>query len=100
MRYLWTAIFSALIAISASSFANVEIEQKIIPSENISVINGADVLTEIRSSHANHFETFEVASLSCGLKPLPPLGCSYNDAECVCVQQGIGQKSCWWQWRC
>ena len=29
-----------------------------------------------------------VAFASCGLKPLPPLGCNYDDAVCICDSDG------------
>lgn len=32
----------------------------------------------------------------CGLKPLPPLGCSNSDAVCMCDSAG----NCHWVWQC
>lgn len=35
-------------------------------------------------------------SMSCGLKPLPPLGCSSSSAQCLCDAQG----NCRWVFSC
>ena len=35
------------------------------------------------------------ANWQCGIKPLPPLGCSYDDAQCVC-----SGNSCQWVYVC
>ena len=34
-------------------------------------------------------------NIKCGLPPLPPLGCSIGDAECVCTE-----GECYWIWHC
>lgn len=36
------------------------------------------------------------ANYACGLKPLPPLGCSMSDAVCICDNAG----NCQWVWIC
>lgn len=35
-------------------------------------------------------------SMACGLKPLPPLGCSSSSAQCLCDAQG----NCRWVFTC
>lgn len=36
--------------------------------------------------------TFVLASLQCGIKPIPPIGCSSADAMCICDEDG----NCYW----
>lgn len=38
----------------------------------------------------------QFGSLQCGLRPLPPLGCRYENARCVCDASG----NCQWVFDC
>lgn len=39
---------------------------------------------------------FALWMTACGLKPLPPLGCDYND-EAICI---CDEDECHWVWIC
>lgn len=32
----------------------------------------------------------------CPIKPLPPIGCDYDDAVCICDSS----RNCYWVWIC
>ncbi len=36
------------------------------------------------------------ANFTCGLKPLPPLGCKSQSAQCVCSTDSEGREYCQW----
>lgn len=35
-------------------------------------------------------------SFSCGVPPIPPIGCKHTDAVCICEENG----NCRWVWKC
>lgn len=54
-----------------------------------------DTQTNGHIENGFHYKNITKANLSCGLAPLPPLGCSIG--SCVCDQNG---NNCHWQFIC
>ena len=47
-------------------------------------------------AEAGEAKADEIGYLGCGIKPIPPIGCTFEDAVCICSANG----NCQWIYAC
>lgn len=97
MKNLYIIILTTLIFVS-SAVAEDTLENTNQNQEHDSRYLIADISDLIPTGEQNNIygpHSIKDYNFKCGLKPIPPIGCSSNSARCVC-----SNSYCTWQFDC
>lgn len=96
---LLLVMFSSITATPIDTTPQVNINAAVIDSP-LQLIQPShestnDAILNVFSNDSSQFKEIKVASLKCGLRPIPPLGCQVG--ACVCDRSGY---NCQWTFIC